>query len=75
MTPAPPRERLAHLARRIHRLGERPLFELILELSRGAPLLPRLEAYARLDPDLVAALEGDRLPPLRVIKERRDDAA
>jgi hypothetical protein len=31
-----PRERLRHLARRIHRLGERPLFELLAELDAGS---------------------------------------
>ena len=43
-----PRERLAHLARRIYRLGERPLFELLAELERGEPFRERLEAYAAL---------------------------
>jgi hypothetical protein len=57
--------RLACLARKIHRLGERPLFELFVELAAGALLVKRLEVYARLDPDFIAALGGDRLPPLR----------
>ena len=35
-----PRARLAHLTRAIHRLGERPLLELFLELERGAELRP-----------------------------------
>jgi hypothetical protein len=38
LAPAPPRERLAYLARKIHRLGERPLYELLRELEAGAPL-------------------------------------
>jgi hypothetical protein len=75
LTTAPPRERLAYLARKIHRLGERPLFELFLELEAGAPLLPRLEAYARLDATFIKALGGDRLSPLRSVTGGRDDAA
>jgi hypothetical protein len=68
-----PRERLAFLARRIHRLGERPLFELFVELSAGAPLLSRLERYAELEPlaGFIRAFDGDRLPPARLIAGRR----
>jgi hypothetical protein len=76
--PALPRERLACLARRIHRLGERPLYELFRELASGAPLLPRLERYARLEADygdFIRALSGDRLTPLRSIPGGRDDNA
>ena len=73
LTPAAPRERLAYLARKIHRLGERPLFELFVELAAGAPLVKRLEVYARPDPDFVAALGGDRLPPLRSVTGERND--
>jgi hypothetical protein len=66
-----PHERLAYLARKIHRLGERPLYELLLELSSGAPLLERLECYVALPADFIAALGGDRLPPLRSIRGGR----
>lgn len=45
---APPPERLGHLARTIHALGERPLFELFRELAKGAPVVGRLEKYASL---------------------------
>ena len=41
-----PRERLRHLAREIHALGPRPLFELFVELEAGADLAERLERYA-----------------------------
>jgi hypothetical protein len=75
MTPAPPRERLVYLSGRFHRLGERPVHEFIREVMSGADPVARLEAYARLHPDLVAALNSDRLSPHRVIKEGRDDAA
>jgi hypothetical protein len=60
--PEVPAARLRHLARAIHRLGERPLFELFRELSVGADSLERFEAYARLDPGILAYLGGDRLP-------------
>jgi hypothetical protein len=53
--------RLRCLAQRLHRLGERPLFEFLLELDAGADIWPRLEAYAALAP----SLEGDRLPAVQ----------
>lgn len=67
-----PRERLAHLARKIHRLGERPLCELFRELDAGANLQERLEKYAALEPlsGFIAARGGDRLPPARPVKGR-----
>jgi hypothetical protein len=56
--------RLRHLARQIHALGERPLYELFRELEAGAELMPTLETYARLYPlaEFIAAFGGDRLP-------------
>ena len=68
-----PRERLARLARKIHRLGERPLFELFRELATGANLHECLERYAALAPltGLIQSLSGDRLPRPRVIRGRR----
>ena len=68
-----PRARLAHLAREIHRLGERPLYELFRELDAGAPLISRLEAYARLEryAGFIAANDGDRLPKPRLVPGRR----
>jgi hypothetical protein len=68
------RARLRYLAKKIHKLGERPLYELLLELSSGAPLHERLERYAALPADFIVALGGDRLPPLRIVKERDDVA-
>jgi hypothetical protein len=68
-----PRERLAHLARKIHRLGERPLLELFVELAAGAPLIPRLERYAALS-DLAPFIKqwgGDRLPIARLVRKGR----
>jgi hypothetical protein len=52
------------VARRVHALGPRPLYELLRELASGADLLTRLEAYARLDPALTAALGGSALQSL-----------
>jgi hypothetical protein len=48
-------------------LGERPLYEFLAELDNGAQLWPRLERYASLNPEFVRALDGDRLPQLRVV--------
>jgi hypothetical protein len=52
--------RLRYLARRLHALGERPLFEFLKELEAGADLRARLERYARLDPELIRSLGGDQ---------------
>jgi len=72
--PTIPPERLRHLARRLHQLGERPLFELLAEVDRGAPLGPRLERYAQLHADVVNALGADRLPsPVRLVPPADDE--
>ena len=61
--------RVQLLARKVHRLGERPFFELMCELAGGADPLPRLEAYAALDVDVVRALGGaDLAPTIRSVK-------
>jgi hypothetical protein len=57
------RERLAYLARRLHRLGERPLYEFIREIIAGADPIERLEAFARIDPAIAKYLGADRMPP------------
>jgi hypothetical protein len=54
--------RLRHLARRLHGLGERPIYEFLAEIVQGADIMARLECYAALDPDTVRALGGDELP-------------
>ena len=68
-----PRERLAHLAARIHSLGARPLYELFCELDAGQPLHARLEAYARLAGygDFIRSMGGDKLPRPQVVVGRR----
>lgn len=61
---------------RLHDLGDRALYELLLELARDlgprrAPwLLKRIEAYAAIDRGVVAALGGSEIPkpPLRVVR-------
>jgi hypothetical protein len=60
------RLRRQQLARRVHRLGARVLFEFIDELDRhhglGDDIDQRLERYCRLSPDLLHALGADRFP-------------
>jgi hypothetical protein len=68
------RMQLAQQSRLLHRLGERAVFEAFDEISRRtrrrAVVERVVQAIAALDPDLVAALGGDRLPPspLRLIQ-------
>jgi hypothetical protein len=65
--------RLRLLAGRLHVLGPRPLFEYLNEVIAGADPIMRLEAYARLAPltEFIAALDGDRLAPPRVVNGGR----
>lgn len=63
------RPRLMHLARRIHALGEAPLYHLLAELSAlSSASMDRLEAHAALDSDFVRAYGGDRLPAVWRVK-------
>jgi hypothetical protein len=59
--------RLRQLASRIHRLGERPFFELLAEVVAGSsdPAVPmrRIEAYAAINGDVLRAYGGDRIAP------------
>jgi hypothetical protein len=69
-----PIARLKYLASRIHRLGPRPLYQLLCELAQGADLVTALERYARLAPlaGFIVTLNGDRLPPpVRLVGGRR----
>jgi hypothetical protein len=62
------RVRLQYLARRLHGLGERPLFHFLDEVERGADLRPHLERYAALPADFIKANGGDKFAPIvRVI--------
>ena len=62
---APHPVRLRLLAKRLHSLGERPLYEWLVEIANGANPWLRLERYAKIAPlaGFIAANEGDRLPP------------
>ncbi len=59
--------KLERMVQRVHSLGPRPLAEMLAEiaLATGAPdlIADRVEAYARLDPEIVRALGADRFPP------------
>ena len=60
--------RYEHLCRQVHALGVRPLGEMLIEIAAatGQPdlIADRLQAYARLDPEIVRALGGDKFPPM-----------
>ena len=55
----------------LHLLGPRAVGELLHEVSEAEDLDRGLEAYARLSPDLLEALNGDRFPPLPIHEVRR----
>ncbi|MDQ6868136.1 MAG: hypothetical protein M3178_06925 [Pseudomonadota bacterium] len=54
------RVQLQYLARRLHGLGERPLFHFLDEVERGADLRPHLERYAALPAAFIKANGGDK---------------
>ncbi|PWB83995.1 MAG: hypothetical protein C3F11_03650 [Methylocystaceae bacterium] len=54
--------RMKYLARRLHELGERATYELLREVVAGRDPIARLEAFARIDPSILAALGGVALP-------------
>jgi hypothetical protein len=61
--PPIPAVRLRFLAEQIHRLGPRPLFELLAEIVGGAASMERIERYARLSRehgDFIRANDGDQ---------------
>ncbi len=57
--------RLQYLARTLHRLGARAVFEFLSETLRdpAGDLVGRLEAYAALSPDQLRVTGGDQFPP------------
>jgi hypothetical protein len=66
--------RLRLLARRVHALGPRPLYQMFRELAGGADFSNTAERYAALAPlaDFIAANSGDQLPPVaRLVGGRR----
>ena len=48
---------------RLHSLGPRPVLEALIEVAAGVELDIVLADYARLDPEVVTALGGDKFPP------------
>ena len=60
--------RFERLIERVHALGVRPLAEMLAEIAvaTGRPdiVADRVEAYARLDPEIVRAIGGDKFPPM-----------
>ena len=65
-----PEVRLRHLARQVHALGPRPLYELFRELVAGADPQDRIQAFADIDADFVHALGGDQFFPLIAVIEQ-----
>jgi hypothetical protein len=60
------------LTRRLHRLGERPVGELLLELIEHHGIEPdvlhRLKRFAEIDERLLDAFDGRRWPPLSIAR-------
>jgi hypothetical protein len=65
--PKIPPVRLQHLARHLHQLGARCVYEALRELIAGRDPAGSLEAYGEMDVDIVHALGADRFPPFRVL--------
>jgi len=57
------RARMQLLARRLHQLGEAPLYHFLTDLDRGSDLRETLEIYASLPRDLVRAYRGHEFAP------------
>jgi hypothetical protein len=59
------RLRRQRLVEFLHRLGPSPLGHFIreVEVETGADVTARLECYAKIDPEFVRALGGDRFAP------------
>jgi hypothetical protein len=66
------RVRLQYLARRLHGLGEKPLFHFIDEVERGADLRQHLERYAALPAAFIKANDGDRFAPIVHVVDGRE---
>jgi hypothetical protein len=63
--------RLKYLARRLHALGEKPLFYFLDEMDRGADLRESLEIYAALPAGLIKAYNGDKFAAPFLLKGGR----
>ena len=71
MTKPIPNERMRRLAQHLYDLGPRPVLEFIKEIVAGSDPVQALEAYGRLDRDVVHALGADRLEHFHVIEGGR----
>ncbi len=66
--------RFERMVERLHRLGARPLAELLFEIATATHepglIADRVKAFANLDPEIVRAVGADRFPamPLTVIR-------
>ena len=60
--------RFERMVERLHHLGARSTAELLIEIAKAtdepALIVRHLEAYSRLDPEIVRAVGGDRFPPM-----------
>ncbi len=60
--------RFEYMVEHLHRLGTRPLAELLAEIAiaTGEPALVvgLVQEYSALDPEIVRALGGDQFPPM-----------
>ncbi len=60
--------RLERMVEHLHRLGPRPLAELLIETAHGTGqsslIADRLQEYSRLDPAVVRALVADSFAPM-----------
>jgi len=71
--PPPPQRRiisdirLQRLSRKIHELGEQPLYQLLREIIAGRDPGEQVERYADLPADFIKAFGGDRFPGLRLV--------
>ncbi len=57
-----------HMVECLHRLGPRPLAEMIVEIAtvtgEAGLVVGRVQEYSALDPEIVRALGGDQFPPM-----------
>jgi hypothetical protein len=60
------RLRRQRLVEHLHRLGPSPIGHFLreVEVATGADVTARLERYAKIDPEFVRALGGDRYAPV-----------
>ena len=71
--------RFEYMVEHLHRLGTRPLAELLIEIAHGTGqsslIADRLQEYSRLDPAVVRALGADSFAPSVLCAVRQNDEA